>query len=229
MLDTLTAPVEQVFCFGPFRLLPTTRLLLEGDKPVQLGSRAFEVLVVLLERAGELISKEALTARVWPSTVVVEANLAVQVTALRRALRDGLDGNRYILNVPSRGYQFVAPVIVADAPRYPAPPAGTHRVGHELAASVMRLLDASGSDADVALRLADAGAGLAQPHTSAVVGQVPSDPADAPIRDEARRLPLDERALATMALQRGIWALEFAQTLISGSPSRAKEKSAKAA
>jgi DNA-binding winged helix-turn-helix (wHTH) protein len=96
--------------FGPFRLLPAQRLLLEGDKPVPLGSRALELLTVLLERPGELVSKQDLMARVWPNLFVEPANLTVHVSALRRALRDGRDGNRFVINVPGRGYCFVAPV-----------------------------------------------------------------------------------------------------------------------
>ena len=96
--------------FGPFRLLPAQFLLLEGDKPVPLGSRALEILIVLLERPGELISKQDLMARVWPNLFVEPANLTVHISALRRTLRDGRDGNRFIINIPGRGYCFVAPV-----------------------------------------------------------------------------------------------------------------------
>jgi DNA-binding winged helix-turn-helix (wHTH) protein len=96
--------------FGPFRLLPAQFLLLEGDKPVPLGSRAMHILIVLLERPGELVSKQDLMARVWPNLFVEPANLTVHVSALRRRLRDGRDGNRFIINIPGRGYRFVAPV-----------------------------------------------------------------------------------------------------------------------
>jgi DNA-binding winged helix-turn-helix (wHTH) protein len=96
--------------FGPFRLLPMQFLLLEGDKPVPLGSRALEILIALLERRGELVSKQDLTARVWPNVFVAPSNLTVHVSALRRALRDGLDGNRFIINIKGRGYRFVASV-----------------------------------------------------------------------------------------------------------------------
>jgi DNA-binding winged helix-turn-helix (wHTH) protein len=98
------------FSFGPFRLFPAQFLLLEGDKPVHLGSRALEMLIVLLERPGELVSKQELMARVWPNLFVEPANLTVHISALRRRLRDGRDGNRFIMNIPGRGYCFVAPV-----------------------------------------------------------------------------------------------------------------------
>ena len=104
------------FSFGPFRLLPTQRLLLEGDQPVRLGSRALDILLALVERPGQLVSKRELMARVWPDLVVVEANLTVHVASLRRALRDGRARNRYLINIPGQGYCFVAPVIVMDDP-----------------------------------------------------------------------------------------------------------------
>jgi DNA-binding winged helix-turn-helix (wHTH) protein len=97
-------------CFGPFRLLPLQRLLLKGDEQVRLGSRAFDILVALTERPGQLISKNELMARVWPGIFVVPANLTVHVTTLRRALEDGVNGNRFVVNVPGRGYCFTATV-----------------------------------------------------------------------------------------------------------------------
>src|ERR1700723_3984491 len=101
---------EPSISFGPFRLLSGQRLLLEGGKPVLLGSRAFEILTALVERAGEVVSKEELIARAWPATFVDEANLKIQVSALRRALGDGQGDNRYIATVVGRGYNFVAPI-----------------------------------------------------------------------------------------------------------------------
>jgi DNA-binding winged helix-turn-helix (wHTH) protein len=95
--------------FGPFRLLPAQFLLLEGDKPVLLGSRALHILMVLLERPGELVTRQELMARVWPNLFVDPATLTVHISALRRALRDGRDGNRFIINIRGRGYCFVTP------------------------------------------------------------------------------------------------------------------------
>jgi DNA-binding winged helix-turn-helix (wHTH) protein len=99
--------------FGPFRLLPEQFLLLEDDKPVSVGSRALEILVALLERSGELVTKQELMNRIWPDVFVEPKNLAVQISALRRALRDGCDGNRFIINIPGRGYRFVASIGVS--------------------------------------------------------------------------------------------------------------------
>jgi DNA-binding winged helix-turn-helix (wHTH) protein len=96
--------------FGPFRLLPAQFLLLEGDKPVPLKSRAMLILIVLLERPGELVTRQELMARVWPNLFVEPATLTVHISALRRALRDGRDGNRFIINIRGRGYCFVTPI-----------------------------------------------------------------------------------------------------------------------
>jgi predicted ATPase/DNA-binding winged helix-turn-helix (wHTH) protein len=96
--------------FGAFRLLPAQQLLLEGDRPVHVGSRARDILVALIERSGQVLSKQELLDRVWPNTFVEEGNLKVHVAALRRALGDGQAGKRYIANIPGRGYSFVAPV-----------------------------------------------------------------------------------------------------------------------
>jgi len=118
--------------FGPFRLLAERRLLLEGDKPVRLGSRAFDILAALVERAGEVVGKEELIARAWPQTLVEESNLKIQVSALRRALGDGQNGHRYIVTVPGQGYNFVAPTRLEE-PFRPASsptiaPVGTHNL-----------------------------------------------------------------------------------------------------
>jgi DNA-binding winged helix-turn-helix (wHTH) protein len=99
--------------FGPFRLLPTQFLLLEGDKPVPLGSRALEILIALLERRGELVSKQELVARVWPNIFVEPITLRVHISALRHALRDGQNGSRFIINIRGRGYCFVSSVDVS--------------------------------------------------------------------------------------------------------------------
>jgi DNA-binding winged helix-turn-helix (wHTH) protein len=103
--DSLGIPA---LAFGPFLVFPNQRLLLEGDRPLELGSRTLDLLVAFIERPGELLRKSVLMARVWPSTFVDEANLRIQIAALRRALRDGQEGNRYISTVVGRGYWFVA-------------------------------------------------------------------------------------------------------------------------
>jgi DNA-binding winged helix-turn-helix (wHTH) protein len=100
--------------FGPYRLLPVQRVVLRGSTPLQLGSRAREILFVLVERAGEVVHKRELLKRVWPDSVVEEATLRVHITALRRALGEGEAGARYVESVTGRGYRFVAPVMAAE-------------------------------------------------------------------------------------------------------------------
>ena len=103
------------YAFGPFRLIPSRKLLLEGDRPLRLGSRALDILIILVERAGEVVSQEELIARAWPDTAVAESNLRVNVAAIRKILGDGPAGNRYIANIPGRGYHFVAPIVILHA------------------------------------------------------------------------------------------------------------------
>ncbi len=104
--------------FGRFRLLTRQRELRIGDEPVVLGSRAFDVLLVLIEAGGELVTKEELLSRAWPGIVVEESNIQVQISALRKAL--GRDRN-LILTVPLRGYRFTGEV---RAVREPGPSDG---------------------------------------------------------------------------------------------------------
>jgi len=109
----------QTIAFGPFRLLPAQQLLLEHEAPVRLGSRAFEILAALVERAGEVVGKNELIARVWPNIFVGESTLRVHVAGLRRALGDGQPGRRYLTNIPGRGYSFVAPLNLSQPERPP--------------------------------------------------------------------------------------------------------------
>jgi len=110
------------FTFGPFRLNPAERLLLENGKPLRLSSRALEILIMLVERAGETVLKNQLIGRVWPDTVVEEGALRVHVAALRKALGDGRDGNRFITSIPGRGYSFVAPMTRVERHAASSPP-----------------------------------------------------------------------------------------------------------
>jgi DNA-binding winged helix-turn-helix (wHTH) protein len=103
--------------FGDFCLVPTLRLLLEADQPVPLGSRALDILIALIERHGELVTRRELMLRVWPGITVVDANLTVHIAALRRALRDGQARNRYLVTTPGQGYRFVAPISTNEDPQ----------------------------------------------------------------------------------------------------------------
>jgi predicted ATPase/DNA-binding winged helix-turn-helix (wHTH) protein len=143
--DPFAAVGERAASFGPFQLRPKQRLLLEGDKPVRLGSRALDILIALVERAGEVVGKDELMARVWPDTFVDEGNLKFQIGVLRRGLGDGHAGNRYIATIPGRGYSLVSVVRLTEE----ALPAALHtasaRRSHNLPASPTRLVGRAGT------------------------------------------------------------------------------------
>lgn len=113
--------------FGPFLLLASRRQLFEGSRQVKLGARALDLLVVLVERAGEVVSKQELMAQVWPQEVVEDNTLRVHMAALRKALGAGDGDARYITNVAGRGYSLVVPVVpvapppLDELPTAPAP------------------------------------------------------------------------------------------------------------
>jgi predicted ATPase/DNA-binding winged helix-turn-helix (wHTH) protein len=105
---------EQVLKFGPYLLFPSQRLLRAGEKNIRLGNRAFDLLLALVERAGEIVTREELLGYAWPKTVVEENNLRVHIAAIRKILGNGDGGARYIVNVAGRGYKFIAAVSRAD-------------------------------------------------------------------------------------------------------------------
>ena len=97
--------------FGAFELQPNERRLLAGGEPVVLGPRAFDLLIALVERPGQLVTKEELLDCVWPKLVVEENNLQVQVSALRKIL-----GQEAIATIPGRGYRFTVTLTASNAP-----------------------------------------------------------------------------------------------------------------
>src|ERR1700741_2705863 len=137
----------------PVPALAARRLLLEGDNAVRLGSRAFDILAALVERAGEVVGKEELIARAWPQTFVEESNLKIQVSALRRALGDGQAGSRYIIAVPGRGYNFVAPVRREERLSAPSAPRSASGTPHKLPAAATRPIGREDAVAAFAARL----------------------------------------------------------------------------
>ncbi len=96
--------------FGKFRCDPREHLLLCEGKPVSLAPKSFEILVVLLQSHGRLLTKDELMNLAWPDSFVEESNLTVNISALRKVLGETPDGQQYIETVPKRGYRFVAPV-----------------------------------------------------------------------------------------------------------------------
>src|SRR5216684_2260934 len=96
--------------FGPFELNVAERSLRKANQVVPLGGRAYDILIALLENAGEVVGKAELIARAWPDVTVEEGSLRVHLSALRKALGDGQFGNKYIASIQGQGYSFIAPV-----------------------------------------------------------------------------------------------------------------------
>ena len=127
----MTLTPAQAIHFGPYRIYPDQRLVMEADQPVRLGRRAMDILLILLEHAGNVVSKQTLIAGVWPNSVVEDINLRVHMAALRKALGDGQAGQRYIVTVAQRGYSFVAPYSLEHLEQpatHPAPTPGGHNL-----------------------------------------------------------------------------------------------------
>ncbi|RYG89201.1 MAG: hypothetical protein EON59_01885 [Alphaproteobacteria bacterium] len=101
---------QEAIVFGPFRLSRQTRQLCLGTTPVRLGGRAIDLLIVLVERAGQVVSRSELERLVWPGTLIEDSCLRVHIASLRKALGDDAGESRYIANIPGRGYSFVAAV-----------------------------------------------------------------------------------------------------------------------
>jgi len=114
--------------FGHFRILPHRREVLADGRPIVLGGRAFDVLLMLIEASGAVVGKEALISRAWPGRIIEEGNLRAQIKALRKALAD----RNLIRTVPGRGYQFTAKVRYRN--EYDKP-----TIEYDIAASAPRL------------------------------------------------------------------------------------------
>jgi serine/threonine protein kinase len=106
----MTLQTKHFYAFGPFRLDSEKRVLVRDGVPVPLAPKATEILLVLVEKAGHLVDKDALINRAWPDAFVEEGNLNKNVFFLRKALGEWHPGREYIETVPKRGYRFVAPV-----------------------------------------------------------------------------------------------------------------------
>ena len=139
--------------FGPFRLYASERLLERDGTVVQLGSRALDLLAVLVERAGEVVGKADLLALAWPRMTVDESSLRSQIMGLRKALGDGAPDARYITNVPGRGYCFVAPTTVIGRGRTSD---GRNEMASLVPALPRNLSRLFGHDASMAASLAEA-------------------------------------------------------------------------
>ncbi len=121
---------QPTLAFGRFVLYPHERRLLGDGQAIELGSRAFDVLLMLVESDGALVTKDAILTRVWPDVAVEENNIQVQVSALRRVFGPDRD---WIYTIPGRGYRFTAAVVpMADAEQEREDSALPHRIGGKL-------------------------------------------------------------------------------------------------
>lgn len=134
----MTLSPARAIHFGPYRIYPGQRLVMEAEQPLRLGRRAMDILLILLAHAGSVVSKQHLIAEVWPNSVVEDINLRVHMAALRKALGDGQAGQRYIVTVAQRGYSFVAPYSVEHAEQQPA--CATAGPGHNLPVRRTRMI-----------------------------------------------------------------------------------------
>src|SRR5215510_3769725 len=110
MKDAPDSPDKNVYRFDCFVLNETEKVLLRDGERVPLTPKAFEMLLVLVSNPGVVLEKEELMERVWPDSFVEEANLAVNVSMLRKALGEMPGGGQYISTMPKRGYRFAAEV-----------------------------------------------------------------------------------------------------------------------
>ena len=104
-------PPEIAIRFDQFYVLPYSRQLLANNRSVEIGSRAFDLLLALLEASGEVVTKDELLARAWPNTLVSESNLRVQIAALRNALGSA---KGIIRSISGRGYVFTASILNSE-------------------------------------------------------------------------------------------------------------------
>src|SRR5215510_9297505 len=101
---------KEMYYFGPFSLDPGERVLSHDGTPLTLTPKVFDTLLCLVRNRGRVLTKDELLKEVWPDTFVEEVNLAVNISALRKALGENAHESRYIVTVPGRGYRFVGAV-----------------------------------------------------------------------------------------------------------------------
>lgn len=130
---------DSAISFGPFRLFPKSRLLEKEGAPLHLGGRALDILIFLAERPGEVIDKRELVKHVWADVNVDEGSLRFHVAALRKALGDTGKSARYVVNVPGRGYCFVASFDQA-APQAAPPPSAEIALARSLPAQLAKMI-----------------------------------------------------------------------------------------
>jgi eukaryotic-like serine/threonine-protein kinase len=203
-----------VYEFDGFRADPVRRVLSCQGETVAITPKSLSILLVLLERAGEVVDKKELIERVWPGVFVSEANLTQNVFSLRKILAERAPGTRYIVTVPGQGYSFVSELrrverlstsefpIVVDAPPPPPPPvtagSGEHAVAVDLPAA-----PAVSPGAPAKPRLSSFGA-VAVLSALVALGAVLFG-----LLDATRQPQIQETAAAAASVRRAIAVLDF--------------------
>jgi DNA-binding winged helix-turn-helix (wHTH) protein len=131
----MSSLTSSLYTFGEFRVDTQSRSLFKGEVPIAITPKAFDVLLLLIQHSGELVSKDTLMQTVWPNSFVEESNLTQTVFMLRKALGE-TSSQRYILTVQGQGYRFVPdvktlPVVEhpAATPVAPTPPIADRQAG----------------------------------------------------------------------------------------------------
>ncbi len=114
-MASMLEPDRMTYSFDGFQLDPHKRLLLRDGHAVQLSSKAFDLLLALVESGGREISKDELMERVWADQIVEDANLTVTMSHLRKALGEKASEHRFIVTIPGRGYRFVGKSQAAES------------------------------------------------------------------------------------------------------------------
>src|SRR5271155_5374241 len=109
-MSSMSMKAEEIFKFGEFQMDARARTLRRREAIVAINFRAFNVLLYFVQNPGKVLTRDELLKNVWPDTYVDENSLAQSISALRRALEEKPGDNSYIVTLPGRGYQFVAPV-----------------------------------------------------------------------------------------------------------------------
>lgn len=202
-MSALAGRDAAVVVFGPFVLDRDRRRLVREGQAVAVTPKAFDLLVVLVERRGAAVSKDELMTALWPDTAVEENNLTFQVSTLRKAL--GADGARFIATLPGRGYQFVAPLqeaILEDEERTTITVSETGRPAWVWVgglALVMALIMAGAVAAVVLMRPGTPGSPSIRS-----MAVLPFKPLAAAQRDEALELGMADTLITRLSGMRGV-------------------------
>jgi predicted ATPase/DNA-binding winged helix-turn-helix (wHTH) protein len=155
MIDNQDPWTDDPVSFGPFRMYAAQRLIESGGTRLQLGARALDILIALVEQAGKVVSKNDLMRRVWPDVTVDEGNLRVHVAALRKALGDGEAGARYVTTVSGQGYCFVAPISRSSEARLAVTASSKPERAHNLPTRLTRMVGRDQIVREISGQLAD--------------------------------------------------------------------------